>query len=313
MGQTSGLGNKHRPPYREGWRTVSSMDFPAGAFTGVKNTLFFQKMRVCLSCESPVTTRGTEISQPFTFTGKERDAETGYGYFGARYMDHELMTMWLSVDPMSDKYPSISPYAYCAWNPVKLVDPDGRKIRGVKYNENTNQFTYNKRAIKRGTDKYIEARIKTESGRAGIYKLMESKKNYIIRVTDKPIVISNGESLQQLNGKYLKETSTILVSTAEKISEKVDALLLTSEGISNYKVDPSKMQGMDVNSSFGIAAEKAGLKDFEEQYPYQDDVQRIHGTGAHEEIHALGNSDENAAIANEIKERLEYIKEVLEQ
>ena len=29
---------------------------------------------------------------------------------------------------MADKYPSISPYAYCAWNPVKLVDPDGRDI-----------------------------------------------------------------------------------------------------------------------------------------------------------------------------------------
>ena len=40
-------------------------------------------------------------------------------------MDHELMTMWLSVDPMADKYPNITPYAYCAWNPVKLVDPDG--------------------------------------------------------------------------------------------------------------------------------------------------------------------------------------------
>ena len=64
----------------------------------------------------------------YTFTGKERDEETGYGYFGARYMDHELMTMWLSVDPLADKYPSISPYAYCAWNPVKLVDPDGRDI-----------------------------------------------------------------------------------------------------------------------------------------------------------------------------------------
>ena len=36
------------------------------------------------------------------------------------------MTGWLSVDPMADKYPNISPYAYCAWNPVKLVDPDGR-------------------------------------------------------------------------------------------------------------------------------------------------------------------------------------------
>lgn len=65
---------------------------------------------------------------PSSSTGKERDRETGYGYFGARYMDYELMTMWLSVDPMADKYPSISPYAYCAWNPVKLVDPDGREI-----------------------------------------------------------------------------------------------------------------------------------------------------------------------------------------
>ncbi len=62
---------------------------------------------------------------PFSCTGKERDEETGYSYFGARYMDHALMTMWLSVDPMADKYPSISPYAYCNWNPVKLKDPDG--------------------------------------------------------------------------------------------------------------------------------------------------------------------------------------------
>jgi RHS repeat-associated protein len=73
--------------------------------------------------------QGCSIDFPCcSFTGKEKDSETGYGYFGARYMDHELMTMWLSVDPMSDKYPSISPYAYCAWNPVKLVDPDGREL-----------------------------------------------------------------------------------------------------------------------------------------------------------------------------------------
>ena len=65
---------------------------------------------------------------PFHFTGKEKDPETGYSYFGARYLEHELMSGWLSVDPMADKYPSISPYAYCAWNPVKLVDPDGREL-----------------------------------------------------------------------------------------------------------------------------------------------------------------------------------------
>ena len=33
---------------------------------------------------------------------------------------------WLSVDPLADKYPNISPYAYCTWNPINRVDPDGR-------------------------------------------------------------------------------------------------------------------------------------------------------------------------------------------
>ena len=71
-------------------------------------------------------------------TGKERDSETGFSYFGARYYDSDLMTAWLSVDPMADKYPNISPYAYCAWNPIRLVDPDGMEIINAyeKYKNN---------------------------------------------------------------------------------------------------------------------------------------------------------------------------------
>ncbi|MBP7077432.1 MAG: hypothetical protein KBB11_10330, partial [Bacteroidales bacterium] len=57
----------------------------------------------------------------------ELDNETNYTYFGARYYDSDLSS-WLSVDPMSDKYPSLSPYTYCANNPINLVDTDGRKI-----------------------------------------------------------------------------------------------------------------------------------------------------------------------------------------
>ena len=67
-------------------------------------------------------------SERFTFTGKERDEETGYGYFGARYMDYTLMTSFISVDRYASKYPYISPYAYCAWNPIRLIDPNGDTI-----------------------------------------------------------------------------------------------------------------------------------------------------------------------------------------
>lgn len=68
-----------------------------------------------------------DYNERYKFTGKERDAETGYDYFGARYY-YGPWGHWLSVDPLSDKYPTISSYAYCMWNPVKYVDPDGKAI-----------------------------------------------------------------------------------------------------------------------------------------------------------------------------------------
>jgi len=64
---------------------------------------------------------------PYKFSGKEKDDETGFSYFGARYYDGDL-SVWLSVDPMSDKYPSLSCYMYCGGNPVVLVDPDGMSV-----------------------------------------------------------------------------------------------------------------------------------------------------------------------------------------
>ena len=63
----------------------------------------------------------------FTFSAKEKDVETGLSYFGSRYYSSDL-SIWLSVDPQSDKYASLSPYVYCADNPVKLVDPNGEEV-----------------------------------------------------------------------------------------------------------------------------------------------------------------------------------------
>ena len=67
-------------------------------------------------------------SQPsFTFSAKERDVETGLSYYGSRYYSSDL-SIWLSVDPQAAKYPGLSPFTYCANNPVKLVDPNGEEI-----------------------------------------------------------------------------------------------------------------------------------------------------------------------------------------
>ncbi|HOB77668.1 MAG: RHS repeat-associated core domain-containing protein [Bacteroidales bacterium] len=71
-------------------------------------------------------------------TAKELDNETSYTYFGARYYDSEL-SGWLSVDPLSDKYPGLSPYIYSADNSVVLVDPNGASINPI-YDIETSEF-----------------------------------------------------------------------------------------------------------------------------------------------------------------------------
>lgn len=107
-------------------------------------------------------------SERFTFTGKERDEETGYGYFGARYMDHELMTSFLSVDRYADKYPSISPYAYCAWNPIKLIDPTGDTCKFASKDDEA----YIKKLLDRNSGVYSEEFAEKYN------KLEESTHNY---------------------------------------------------------------------------------------------------------------------------------------
>ncbi|MFV0290570.1 MAG: RHS repeat-associated core domain-containing protein [Mangrovibacterium sp.] len=69
--------------------------------------------------------RNNTWNTPFLFNGKELDEETGLYYYGARYYDARI-SLWLSTDPLQEKYPHVSTYAYTFNNPVIYKDPDGR-------------------------------------------------------------------------------------------------------------------------------------------------------------------------------------------
>ncbi|WP_201309329.1 RHS repeat-associated core domain-containing protein, partial [Flavobacterium sp. MK4S-17] len=61
---------------------------------------------------------------PFKFNGKEYDDETGNYYYGARYYDPKL-SIFISVDPLAEKYSGWSSYAYAFNNPIRFIDPTG--------------------------------------------------------------------------------------------------------------------------------------------------------------------------------------------
>ncbi len=63
-------------------------------------------------------------NSPYKFNGKPLDAETGNYYYGARYYNLKW-SIWITVDPLTGKYPGWSPDNYVLDNPVMLVDPTG--------------------------------------------------------------------------------------------------------------------------------------------------------------------------------------------
>ena len=71
----------------------------------------------------------TQGFQPFKYNGKELDRMHGLDWYdyGARMYD-PAMGLFTQIDPQCEQYPHLNPYQYCAGNPVKYVDPDGKSF-----------------------------------------------------------------------------------------------------------------------------------------------------------------------------------------
>ena len=83
-------------------------------------------------------------------TEKERDTETNYDYFGARYYDSEL-ARWTTIDPLNQYY---SPYTYCGNNPLRIIDRDGLYGKDVHHD-----LTYYMAVVVMGVDNETAAII----------------------------------------------------------------------------------------------------------------------------------------------------------
>ena len=73
--------------------------------------------------------------QPYKYNGKELDRHHGLDWFdyGARWYDG---ISWTTPDPHAESYYDTSPYVYCADNPVKYIDPNGKDW----YQNNTTKY-----------------------------------------------------------------------------------------------------------------------------------------------------------------------------
>jgi len=93
------------------------------------------------------------FNSAFRFNAKEYDEETGNYYYGARYYEPKS-SVWMGVDALATKYPSMNPYNFVMGNPIMAIDPDGNSVDGwiedsqtreLHWDENVNnQSEFNK-------------------------------------------------------------------------------------------------------------------------------------------------------------------------
>ncbi len=71
------------------------------------------------------------LKTPYTFTGRERDPETGLHYHRARYYDTKA-GRWISSDPIEFDSGDTNFYKYVFNNSINFNDPDGERVGLIK-------------------------------------------------------------------------------------------------------------------------------------------------------------------------------------
>ena len=115
------------------------------------------------------STSNDDSGNRYKYTGKESGDEIGLYDFSARFL-HTRFGRFTTIDPLAEKYPGISPYAYCNGNPVNFVDPDGMDI--YRYDDKSGTF----HLYQKNDDEYDQIAKFKKNKDTGEY-VLKSKRN----------------------------------------------------------------------------------------------------------------------------------------
>lgn len=211
------------------------------------------------------TLPATGESFRYHFSGKEDqsvDFSVPFTDFGARHYSPSLQR-WLVPDPLSEKYYDVSPYAYCAGDPVNLVDPDGLKFTR-KWGKNTITVSATINADKKSFESAKQAAQYWNNRKTDSY--IKDGKQYSVKY--KISIMPVSKKIDDLNSYEVKPEGSVI---DPKSGER-----LTGRTMKNKDYNVSKISHIEIDEAWSKTQPGTG---------------EISSTGAHEIGHSLGIKD----------------------
>ncbi|MCB6232267.1 RHS repeat-associated core domain-containing protein [Flavobacterium psychrophilum] len=199
----------------------------------------------------------SSFKSPYLFNGKELDRETNLTNFGARYLDMKT-SLWLNVDPLAEKTPSVSSYVYCAENPINLVDPDGRSGEPVINKRNktitvhSNVILYGGKAsseLAKSTASDIQNAWNSANGKVTIEGVSYSVKFAVTGIYNDKLSESDVNSNTDIKNNYIRTEETVAggISYMDDAGSNSGYFLLK-----NITKDGSTTEGHEFGHGFGL-------------------------------------------------------------
>ena len=143
-------------------------------------------------------TTDTDNITDYRFTGKEKQTAFGisniYDSF-ARFQN--TYGRFMSIDPKAESFYHISPYTYCAGDPVNLVDPDGKDI--YRFDKDTGEFICEEYT----NDKFDQiGKYKYEDGKYVLERKSNGKPKLLVRRVAKGILFP-GANFKENQGEFI--------------------------------------------------------------------------------------------------------------
>ena len=149
-----------------------------------------------------------QLSNPnrYKHTGMETIEDFGLGYVdnGARWRGSPFAPGFRTRDPLAAKYPHLSPYIYCANNPLKFIDPNGREI-WIYYDDDEGKrqsMLYSANMKYEGSNAFVSASVNYlnsvySNGGAGVMDVLIGSNNSFNMLNQTP-TDKNGNPLDAL-------------------------------------------------------------------------------------------------------------------